>query len=45
MYHTGNMSVDRYAAGYMNTTSAIDEIQFKMSSGNFDGKIKMYGIK
>ena len=28
MYHTGNMSVDRYAAGYMNTTSAIDEIQF-----------------
>ena len=45
MYHTGNMSVDRYAAGYMNTTSAIDEIQFKMSSGNFDGKIKMSGIK
>ena len=34
-----------YAAGYINTTSAIDEIQFKMSSGNFDGKIKMYGVK
>jgi hypothetical protein len=35
---------DIYAAGYINTTTAIDDIQFKMSSGNFDGKIKMYGI-
>ena len=33
-------------AGYFNTTSAIDEIQFKMSSGNIDaGQIKLYGIK
>jgi len=32
-------------AGYINTTSAIDEIQFKSSSGNFDGKIKMWGVK
>ena len=32
-------------AGYFNTTSAIDEIQFKMSSGNIDaGTIKMYGV-
>lgn len=31
-------------AGYGNTTSAIDAIQFKMSSGNFDGIIKMYGV-
>jgi hypothetical protein len=32
-------------AGYFNTTSAIDEIQFKMSSGNIDsGVIKLYGI-
>ena len=23
---------------------AIDEVQFKMTSGNFDGTIKMYGI-
>ena len=35
---------DIYAAGYINTTSAIDEIDFKMSSGNFDGLIQMYGI-
>ena len=32
-------------AGYFNTTSAIDEIQFKMSSGNIDaGDICLYGI-
>jgi hypothetical protein len=34
-----------FAAGYFNTTSAIDAIQFKMSSGNIDsGTIKMYGV-
>ena len=32
-------------AGYFNTTSAIDAVQFKMASGNFDGKIKMWGVK
>ena len=31
--------------GYGNTTSAIDAVQFKMSSGNIDsGVIKLYGI-
>ncbi len=35
-----------FVAGYFNTTSAIDEIQFKMSSGNIDsGRIALYGIK
>ena len=43
-YYGTNISGDRYAAGYINTTSAIDEIDFKMTSGNFDGIIKMYGI-
>ena len=34
-----------FTAGYFNTTSAIDEIQFKMNSGNIDaGVIKMYGV-
>jgi len=34
-----------YVAGYGNTTSAINSIQFKMSSGNIDdGIIKMYGV-
>ena len=33
-------------AGYYNTTSAVDAIQFKMESGNIDaGTIKLYGIK
>ena len=36
---------DGFVAGYFNTTSAIDAIQFKMSSGNIDsGVIKMYGF-
>ena len=34
-----------FSAGYFNLTSALDEFQFKMSSGNIDsGKIKLYGI-
>jgi hypothetical protein len=34
-----------HTAGYFNTTSAIDEIQFKMDSGNIDaGDICLYGI-
>ena len=37
----------RYAtAGYGNTTSAVDAVQFSMSSGNIDsGTIKLYGLK
>ena len=38
-------TVDEYAAGYINTTTAIDDIQFKMSSDNFNGTIKMWGVK
>jgi len=35
-----------YVSGYGNTTSAIDAVQFSMSSGNIDsGTIKLYGIK
>jgi len=34
-----------YVAGYGNTTSAINAIQFKMDSGNMDGTIYLYGIK
>ena len=40
-----NASADTYVAGYGNTTSAIDGVQFKMASGNIDaGTIKLYGI-
>jgi len=45
-YEAANMVVDHYTSGYINTTSAIDEIQFKMASGNIDsGTFKLYGIK
>ena len=36
---------DLGVAGYFNTTSAINAINFKMNTGNFDGTVKMYGIK
>ena len=36
---------DNHFAGYGNTTSAVNAIDFKFSSGNIDsGVIKMYGI-
>ena len=34
-----------FVAGYINDTTAIDDINFKMSSGDFDGTIKMWGVK
>ena len=37
-------SIDSYFAGYVNTTTALTRVQFKMSSGTFDGVIKLYGI-
>ena len=40
-----NKCNDMFFAGYINDTTAIDDIQFKMSSGNFDGTIKMWGVK
>jgi hypothetical protein len=36
--------VNTFTAGYGNTTSAINAIDFKMNSGNIDGTILMYGI-
>ena len=42
---SSNFSVESYVAGYFNTTSAIDEIQFKMSGNNIDaGTFKLYGV-
>ena len=44
--HNSNYEKNSYTGGYYNTTSAIDAIQFTMSSGNIDaGTIKLYGIK
>jgi len=38
-------SHDSFTAGYGNTTSAVDALQFKMSSGNIDaGQILLFGL-
>ena len=43
--HYPTYSMDGFTAGYGNTTSAINAVQFAMSSGNIDsGTIKLYGV-
>ena len=43
--HQSDKSRDVFTAGYFNTTSAIDAIQFKINTGNIDaGDICLYGI-
>ncbi len=44
-YTSGDYSQNGFMAGYFNSTSAINALQFKMDTGNFDGTILMYGIK
>ena len=50
-YYSGDANFDYYIAGYANTTSAINAVQFQMQDdsnnarGNIDtGVIKMYGV-
>ena len=44
-YETTDYSINSFVAGYGNTTSAVDAIDFKMSSGNIDsGTIQMFGV-
>ena len=46
LHYASTYAVNDFIAGYANTTSAIDAIQFKMTSGNIDaGDICLYGIK
>jgi len=43
--HTADPRADNdYISGYFNTTSAINAIKFKPSSGNFYGNIYMFGV-
>jgi hypothetical protein len=44
-YNYNNTNINEFIAGYGNTTSAINAVQFKMSTGNINGTILMYGIK
>tara|TARA_Y100001963_G_scaffold155117_1_gene245436 strand:- start:614 stop:1219 length:606 start_codon:yes stop_codon:yes gene_type:complete len=44
-YYPTNQAHETYVAGYVNTTTAIDEISFKFLSGNIDaGTFKLYGV-
>ena len=44
-YHNADSSFEYYCSGYFNTTSAIDEIQFKFSADEIQaGTISLYGI-
>ena len=44
--HPSDYADNAFKAGYINTTSAVDAIQFSMTSGNIDsGTIKLYGLK
>ena len=42
--HYGDATHNPRIAGYFDTTTAIDDIQFKMTSGNMDAVIRMYGV-
>ena len=44
-YNHNDYTNQNFTAGYANTTSAVNAIQFKMSSGNIgSGQIKLYGL-
>ena len=41
----GGLGTNDFYGGYGNTTSAVDAVQFKMSSGNIDaGTIQLFGV-
>ena len=45
VYYKGDYSLEFYTAGYINTTTPLTRVQFKMTTGNIDsGVIKLYGI-
>ena len=44
--HGADIMINPYTAGYGNTTSAVDAVQFKFSADEIQGgKIKLYGLK
>ena len=48
-YDEGNTTAgrawDHFAAGYGNRAAAVTGVRFNMSTGDWDGKIKMWGVK
>lgn len=44
-YHSSNLTINSYIAGYGNTTSSIDAVKFQMNTGNIDsGQILLFGV-
>ena len=43
-YYSGDYTGNEYVAGYANTTSTVNAINFKFGSGNMDGTIYLYAI-
>ena len=43
-YLENDKSCQHFDAGYFNFTAALTNVQFKMSSGNFDGTINLFGV-
>ena len=44
-YHSDRYFVSNFCAGYCNTTSAVNAVQFKFNAGTIDsGVIKLYGV-
>ena len=44
-YSGGDFALNGFQAGYVNSTSAVNAVQFKMTGGNIDaGTITLYGI-
>jgi len=45
-YHQADYSIQSFVGGFVNTTSAIQSIRFKLNSGTLDdGVITLYGVK
>ena len=43
-YQREDKPFESFVGGYCNTTAAVTAVDFKMSSGNMDGIIRMYGV-
>ena len=43
-HRSNDATQEFYVGGYVNSTTAVTNVQFKMDSGNMDGIIKMYGV-
>ena len=45
VYHTSDYPKRGFIAGYIDDTTAIDDVKFQPGSGTMDGTFKMWGVK